>query len=745
MKPMSLTSPESIAREYKGNKKAIANAARMGLVDPTAALMAGMFIDRMRNAASEEQKTDTTVVQDTFGIPAAPQQPPQGMPQPQQAAPQPQMAQMPQPQGIPGAQMAAAQPRMAPGVEGLPTGDVGNYAGGGIVAFAEGMTDEQARALGYSSAAEYYAFQDIQRGAAGETAMVPSDNMEINRPAPEFGERSSIEGLDYGRLSPKERNQRRIDGYMPNEGVNTLFNQLASHRAQRGVSNPEFYTSTLFDKPSGNIPRKEASRGEERPTLQDIRNQRLDLNIPFNQLPRAGETTPAMADVLNRRQAMREALRLPGLDTTFNRAAPDVASRFAPTRSDLPPSVAARPEAPAPKPTLDAYGLPIPDPAANLALASEQAKKLINVPKEESQADAIAATKNLYREMGVDPDIYKKQSAKFEEERRGLKADKEEAKWSRLIEAGLGVMAGTSPFAAVNIGQGASPALKGFAQDIKDVKKADRELNRAQMALETTENQFKIDQSKSVQGRMEKNQDRVDKAQNTLATTTATLGASINTLTGSKYDAQLRDLTARATSENQLKGSMHSADQGLRGSLANAAATRFGYGRDEASIERIMAEQGVGYTEAMGIRAQQTARANDRYNSIRNSVNRVEENIREDLSIRTMRGQLAEAEKDPVANAAKITKLKQNINDAKDKYYTDAGISKDTRDYLAEEDKRILNQTRGRTNFDKDGKSSAAPPPGAIADLKANPTAQTKAQFDAIFGAGAADRALGTK
>ena len=93
MKPMSLTSPESIAREYKGNKKAIANAARMGLVDPTAALMAGMFIDRMRSAASEEQKADTTVAQDVFNAPM--QQ--QGLPQaPMQAQPQPQ----PQPQQL---------------------------------------------------------------------------------------------------------------------------------------------------------------------------------------------------------------------------------------------------------------------------------------------------------------------------------------------------------------------------------------------------------------------------------------------------------------------------------------------------------------------------------------------------------------------------------------------------------------------------------------------------------------------
>ncbi len=713
MKPMSLTSPESIAREYKGNKKEIANAARMGLIDPTAALMAGMFIDRMRSAASEEQKADTTIAQDVFGIPTAPQ-PQQTAPQPQQTAPrpQPQMPQMPQmaqPQGIPGAQMAAAQPRMAPGVEGLPAGDVGNYAGGGIVAFAEGMTDEQARALGYSNAAEYYAFQDIGKGTAGETAIVPSDNMEINRPAPEFGRRSSIEELDYGRLSPEERNQRIINEYTPNGGVNTLFNQLASHRAQRGVSNPKFYTSTSFDRPSGNVPRKEASRGEERPTLQDIRNQRLDLNTPFSQLPRAGETTPAMADVLNRRQAMREALRLPGFETPFNRAAPDVASRLTPTRSDLPQSVAARPEAPAPAPKVDAYGLPVPDPTANLALASEQAKKLINVPKRVSQDDMIALENKLRKDLGVNENLPTEQKAKLEEERRGLKADKEEAKWSRLIEAGLGVMAGTSPFASVNIGQGASPALKGFAQDIKDVKKADRELTRAQMALETTENQYKIDKSKAVQSRMDKQEENVMKAEQAVATTTATLGASLNTLTGSMYDARLRDLTSRFTAEQQRDASMYSADQGLRGSLANAAATRFGYGRDEASIERIMAELGVGYTEALGIRAQQTARANDRYNSIRNSVNRVEENIREDISIRTMRSQLAEAEKDPVANAAKITKLRKDINDIKEKYYTDAGISKDTRDYLAEEDKRILNQTRGRTNFDKDGKSSAPP------------------------------------
>jgi hypothetical protein len=678
MKPMSLTSPESIAREYKGNKKAIANAARMGLVDPTAALMAGMFIDRMRNAASEEQKTDTTVVQDTFGIPAAPQQPPQGMPQPQQAAPQPQMAQMPQPQGIPGAQMAAAQPRMAPGVEGLPTGDVGNYAGGGIVAFAD-------RGLVDGDELENYMGQ-LYPGSTEEIFARYQNN-------PEY--------LNSVLEEEAAKKQRIEEARNYNARINAEFFR----------NNPQFASSVDFRPVSPSVP---VSNVNSAPSAKAAPNADID----FNSLP-LKDKIYVTRELLKNQEADKEKLRGkvrdtiglpaimkgPNLTTPFNRAAPEAAT----TRSDLPPSVAARPEAPAPAPRVDAYGLPVPDPTANLALARQQAESLVSIPKRVSQEDMIASENKLRKDLGVNENLPAEQREKLEEERRGLKADKEEAKWSRLIEAGLGVMAGTSPFASVNIGQGASPALKGFAQDIKDVKKADRELNRAQMALETTENQYKIDKSRAVQSRMDKQEENVMKAEQTRATAAASLGASINTVTTSMYDARLRDLTARATSENQREASMYSADQGLRGSLANAAATRFGYGRDEASIERIMAEQGVGYTEAMGIHAQQKARANDRYNSIRNSVNRVEENIREDLSIRTMRGQLAEAEKDPVANAAKITKLKQNINDAKDKYYTDAGISKDTRDYLAEEDKRILNQTRGRTNFDKDGKSSAPP------------------------------------
>jgi hypothetical protein len=126
-KPYSLQSPEQIAKDYNGNKRKIAEAAQSGLLDPTAAVMAGMFIDRMRNAQMEEQAPVQTVAQDILA-PQQMQQPmPQGMPQgmPQQMPPQS------MPQGMP----------QSAGLEALPVPDQmfdgPSMAGGGLVAFAD--------------------------------------------------------------------------------------------------------------------------------------------------------------------------------------------------------------------------------------------------------------------------------------------------------------------------------------------------------------------------------------------------------------------------------------------------------------------------------------------------------------------------------------------------------------------------------------------------------------------------------
>lgn len=154
-KPFSIQAPEDIAKEYAGNKQRIAQAAQMGIVDPTAAVLAGMFIDRMRGAQMQEGANPPSVAQEVMG--GAPPAPPAPLPtagglgaSPQAAPPMappmptaaPQMD-MPMPGGAP---MGEAPIGMADGgLAMLPVPDAmfdepddGGYAGGGLVAFADG-------------------------------------------------------------------------------------------------------------------------------------------------------------------------------------------------------------------------------------------------------------------------------------------------------------------------------------------------------------------------------------------------------------------------------------------------------------------------------------------------------------------------------------------------------------------------------------------------------------------------------
>jgi len=77
--------------------------------------------------------------------------------------------------------------------------------------------------------------------------------------------------------------------------------------------------------------------------------------------------------------------------------------------------------------------------------------------------------------------------AKYEEMLKGQAAESKEArqqdKYLRLLEAGLGIMGGTSPYLATNLGQGAMGAAKGYAQDQAAARKEDRENIKELMGL----------------------------------------------------------------------------------------------------------------------------------------------------------------------------------------------------------------------------------------------------------------------
>jgi hypothetical protein len=157
-KPYDLQSPEQIAKDYGGNKQKIAEAMQMGILDPTAGTLAGMFIDRMRSAAKSEQAPQQSVAQQVFAPPAPPPMAaPAGLGATPQAAAMPPMNATPPmgaapPQGeMPMMAMGGMVPPYASGggLSDMPlpdgmfdepsNGGYGDgYAGGGMVAFAMG-------------------------------------------------------------------------------------------------------------------------------------------------------------------------------------------------------------------------------------------------------------------------------------------------------------------------------------------------------------------------------------------------------------------------------------------------------------------------------------------------------------------------------------------------------------------------------------------------------------------------------
>ena len=154
-KPYRIQSPEDIAKDYGGNKQKIAQAMQMGVVDPTAGVLAGMFIDRMRSAQTQEQAPQLSVAQQVMGgappappqagglgatpPAAAPMAPPGGMGMaPPPAMPQP-------PMGMAEGGLYEAPYMKDGGLSELPIPDGmfdenrdGGYANGGIVAFSDG-------------------------------------------------------------------------------------------------------------------------------------------------------------------------------------------------------------------------------------------------------------------------------------------------------------------------------------------------------------------------------------------------------------------------------------------------------------------------------------------------------------------------------------------------------------------------------------------------------------------------------
>jgi hypothetical protein len=162
--PYELQSPKDIAMEYGGNKQKIAQAAQMGMIDPTSAVLAGMFIDKMRMAQQEEMAPQSTVAQDVMAAP-------------QMAA------------GLGATPQAAMAPTEA-GVAALPVPDEmvpNEFAGGGIVAFANGGGVSLSDVLRTLTMDEARLYQQTGRLPARAQAMLTGQAPMLSAPVPGMG------------------------------------------------------------------------------------------------------------------------------------------------------------------------------------------------------------------------------------------------------------------------------------------------------------------------------------------------------------------------------------------------------------------------------------------------------------------------------------------------------------------------------------------------------------------------------
>ena len=135
----------------------------------------------------------------------------------------------------------------------------------------------------------------------------------------------------------------------------------------------------------------------------------------------------------------------------------------------------------------------LPSAASNLPSTAQTAAQQAAVPTPEPTIEDLVKQDLEMRNriLGVDPtraklkELYEKQEKSAEEDSR-----KDQA--MRLIEAGLGISGGTSPYFAANLA-GAAPAIKGYGEDVRARRKEATERAKGMAELEGMERKEKAE------------------------------------------------------------------------------------------------------------------------------------------------------------------------------------------------------------------------------------------------------------
>jgi hypothetical protein len=177
--------------------------------------------------------------------------------------------------------------------------------------------------------------------------------------------------------------------------------------------------------------------------------------------------------------------------------------------------------------------------------------------------DASAQTSELLAASGYDPTIFEGLRQDVAKQRESLKGDRSEAINMRLIEAGLAIMGGSSPYAFENIGKGATGAVKGLAQDFKDLRKSERDLLQAEQNLRLKQNDAALGKANITQSTIDKAQARVDKERDDYNRTKADFAKTM--LSGEIQERLARSTYSTKMTDFDKQWALYSKDAKARG------------------------------------------------------------------------------------------------------------------------------------------------------------------------------------
>lgn len=437
------------------------------------------------------------------------------------------------------------QDLMNAGIGAMPVDvDVPEYAGGGIVAFDDGGPVQRYQNRGLVSSEQF-----------GDMGRLSPEEIETNRLREQIRRRYAFTTSPLGRFTA------------PPTGFSPAMGAYSEYQARRAG-----LQDVLNALPNLN---------REQLEQLDISLRAMDQRPLVSQqtAPEAAKQTAPVTSAAELRKLETEAgdsyTTKPGL--TPQQSAANIA--------------AARPPV---DPDDKGLGALTARPTAYADLMT-QAREFVkqNSPEPEkiqSITDYVAAQKEALTAAGFDFNLVKNQISEIRAEKEQSKADRKEAVNLRLLEAGLGILGGESPYALVNVGKGAAPALKGLSEDIKDIKKIDRERDKAMRDLAIADNQISSGMGLGALKARDAAQERITRANENRATREASIFSTLTSADTQRFVAQQGVEASKAGRATDIDSRRYDKAREAAIKLVNEGVTKFGSPAEkEAEISRLTA------------------------------------------------------------------------------------------------------------------------------------------------------------